>query len=70
MKQFKCDCGCMKFILIQKQETSVDFSREGAIEGHPFISTLGLHFVSIECFSCGAHFVDPTELSEIQRAIV
>ncbi len=70
MKQFKCDCGSMKFILTQKRETSADFSGEGAIEGHPFISTLGLHFVSIECFSCGAHVVDPTELSEMQEAII
>ena len=70
MKQFKCDCGCLKFILTQKQETSVDFSREGAIEGHPFITTLGLHFVSIECFSCGAHVTDSLEMQQMLEEIV
>jgi len=70
MKEFKCECGSRKFILTQKQETSVDFSREGAIEGHPFISNLGLHFVSIECLSCGAHVTESNVYEEMSREIV
>lgn len=54
-KQFKCpNCGCQNFTLAQRTLMEVDFSREGAIEGHPFLGTRSrvegeFDFV---CFDC------------------
>lgn len=39
MKKFKCEyCESELFELQHVETTTVDFSREGAIEGHPFLT--------------------------------
>lgn len=58
MKQFSCACGCKHFRLINHTLTLVDFSREGAIEGHPHIRNAGTRFVSLTCTNCGATVPD------------
>ena len=70
MKEFKCKCDSKEFILFQQKETLVDFSREGAVEGHPYLTSLSLHATSIECYSCGAKVTDSVTFQEMLREIV
>ncbi len=56
MKEFKCakgDCGSRVFMMVERKYTVVDFSREGAIKGHPFIGNDGSRFDSFACYVCG-----------------
>lgn len=53
LKQFSCTCGSRQFTLVRRHYTEVDFSQEGAIEGHPFIRDAGGRFDSFICFNCG-----------------
>ena len=70
MKEFKCECGSKEFILFQQKETLVDFSREGAVEGHPYLTSVGIHATSMECFSCGAKVTDSVTFQEMLSEIV
>lgn len=51
---FTCDCGCKSFDLKESKLMEVDFSIEGAIQGHPHlrhnILTGGYNF---NCRGCG-----------------
>ena len=53
MKEFSCSCGSKKFVLVQTSGTLVDFSQEGAIEGHPRLNTIGTDSYLFKCDSCG-----------------
>lgn len=52
MKQFTCVCGSQGFYLTQESETFVDFSKEGAVEGHPFLGGKDTRFADIRCAKC------------------
>lgn len=52
MKEFTCVCGSKKFYMVQTCETLVDFSKEGAIEGHPFLGGTASYFTHIICAEC------------------
>lgn len=53
VKEFKCPkCGGTKFTVVYRHYTVADFSQEGAIEGHPMISSGGIRFDSIFCDNC------------------
>ena len=52
-KQFSCVCGSRNFTLHWKTMTEVDFSQEGAVEGHPFLRNVEERFDSFICFECG-----------------
>lgn len=52
-KQFGCTCGCQKFILVKTSGTLVDFAREGAVEGHPYLSNIGGESYLFKCDGCG-----------------
>lgn len=50
MKEFHCpECGYQSFTMVHRKYTAVDFSKEGAIEGHPALTSAGEVF---ECFIC------------------
>lgn len=54
MKQFSCPkCGSKEFTLVRRQLTAVDFSQEGAIEGHPFLRQSSNQFECFLCADCG-----------------
>lgn len=65
MIKFSCPkpgCGCSRFTLVRRTFADVDFSQEGAIEGHPLISDAGNRFDSFLCYECGEEV--PTEQAE------
>lgn len=63
MIKFCCPgCGCSRFTLVRRNLTDVDFSQEGAIEGHPFIMDAGSIFIHFLCYECGKEV--PTEQAE------
>ncbi len=45
-------CGGAKFTIVHRKYTVVDFSREGAIEDHPYLSNGGELFDSVFCDDC------------------
>lgn len=66
MKEFKCpECGNTKFVVVYRHYTVVDFSQEGAIEGHPMIENGGESFDSIFCDNCS----EPVEGDTIQEML-
>lgn len=53
-KQFKCpECGSQNFTLARRVLTEVDFSCEGAVEGHPFLRNVSKVFDGFVCSGCG-----------------
>ena len=70
MKEFSCECGSKEFILFQRKETLVNFGKEGAIEDHPYITSLSLHATSIECYSCGKTIEDSILFQEMLREVI
>lgn len=58
MKVFSCVCGSKQFTLVKRTYTVVDFSQEGAVEGHPFIRSSGELFNNFLCYECGAEVPD------------
>jgi len=69
MKEFSCICGCKQFTLVKRKYTEVDFSQEGAIEGHPFIRNAGELFDSLLCFECG-EAVSDEQAQEMLKEII
>jgi len=54
MIEFVCpNCGSKQFTLVKKRYTEVDFSQEGAVEGHPFLHSTREEFNSFICAKCG-----------------
>ena len=70
LKEFSCGCGSKEFILFQRKETLVDYGKEGAIEGHPFIASLDLRATSIECYSCGKAVTNNILFQEMLREVI
>lgn len=63
MIKFSCPkCGCERFTLVRETYLGVDFSQEGAVEGHPLISSGGNKFSSFQCTHCREEV--PTEQAE------
>jgi len=53
MRDFNCpQCGSKKFLLHRTEVLKVDFSREGAIKGHPYLSYLGDTAYRLSCSTC------------------
>ncbi len=52
MKKWTCICGSNKFQVTKVENITVDFSSEGAIEGHPFITRSGMGAQVITCAQC------------------
>ena len=53
MKEFNCpDCGSRSFTMVHRRYTDVNFSQEGAIEGHPELHSAGEVFDSFFCNDC------------------
>lgn len=55
MKDFICPkegCESHKFVLVTVKQTLVDFTREGAIEGHPFLESLSTSSGDVVCYVC------------------
>lgn len=55
MKVFTCPekkCDSNEFVISTIQQTHVDFTREGAVEGHPFITNLSSQGGSVFCYRC------------------
>ncbi len=52
MKVWTCICGSKVFMFTRLETLAVDFSQEGAIEGHPHISKGGLSKSSLVCAKC------------------
>lgn len=55
MKEFTCPkdgCDSKQFVLATIKQTLVDFSREGAVEGHPFLEHLSTTSGDIFCYEC------------------
>ncbi|KKL28975.1 hypothetical protein LCGC14_2369760 [marine sediment metagenome] len=59
------ECGSPKFTIVHRDYTIADFSKEGAIEDHPFISNGGRTYSSIICDNCA----EPIE-GELEREIL
>lgn len=68
-KQFSCMCGCKNFTLHRRTMVEVDFSQEGAIEGHPFIGSVSSKFESFLCFACGAEVPDKQAQEMIKEVV-
>ncbi len=68
-KQFSCVCGFSQFILIERRYTGVDFSQEGAIEGHPYIQDSRNIFDSFVCSKCGEKVPD-REAQEMRKEVI
>ena len=63
----KCDSN--GFVISTIQQTHVDFTREGAVEGHPFITMLSDQGGSVFCYKCQKRI--PIELArEIVAATI
>jgi len=45
-------CDNPKFVIVHHKNIVVDFSQEGAIENHPFVTDGGESFDSISCDNC------------------
>lgn len=58
-------CGGSKFVVVYRHYTVADFSQEGAIEDHPFLSNGGESFDSIFCDNCS----EPVEGDMIQEIL-
>lgn len=70
MKRFSCPaCGCQRFTLVRRTHTDVDFSKEGAIEGHPFLSSAGERFDGFLCYECGTP-VPAKQANEMLREVI
>ena len=77
MKKFQCpECSCQLFALVSETVVGVDFSREGAIEGHPFISNRHLfvsrtsgHFKLFVCTGCNKAVPDEQAQEMIKEVI-
>ena len=55
MKEFICPhkgCGSKLFIRSSIEQTLVDFTREGAIEGHPFLEHMSTSVSRVDCYEC------------------
>ena len=72
MKEFTCPkegCESHKFVLVTTRQTLVDFSREGAIEGHPFLEHLSTSSGVIFCYECEERI--PHDMAqEIAREVI
>ncbi len=57
MKEFICPkkgCGSKQFVLTTTKQTLVDFTQEGAIEGHPHLEHISTSTGTIFCCECQA----------------
>lgn len=72
MKQFRCTkCRCMRFWRVSTSEHIVDWSQEGAVEGHPRIEGAGqtlLHPL-FRCAECG-HYVSDATAIEMDKEVL
>lgn len=69
MREFNCTCGSKQFTLVRRTYTEVDFSQEGAIEGHPFIRSAGELFDGFVCYECGA-VVPDDQAQEMLKEVI
>lgn len=72
MKVFICPkkgCGSNQFILATIKQTLVDFSQEGAVEGHPRLEYLSTSTASVFCQKCQKR-VPLDMLQEIIKEVV
>jgi len=68
MKEFTCTkegCESKQFVIVTTRQTLVDFSREGAVEGHPFLEYLSTSAGGVFCYECETRVPD-----EMAREIV
>lgn len=72
IREFSCPlCGCKRFLMHRHLKLLVDFSREGAVEGHPFLEgpeqqSQPTYFSCAECQA-----VVPNEMStEMQKEVL
>lgn len=69
-KQLKCpQCGCWRLILVRCSGTLVDFSKEGAIEGHPFLENIGEESYLFKCDGCGTRVPDEQAQEMLKEVI-
>lgn len=69
MKKWTCICGSTRFSRTRQETTIVDFSREGAIEGHPLLEQIAPGNALIQCTQCGSY--PPNEVQkEMLKEIV
>lgn len=62
-------CGHRVFIFTDEIHTLVDYSREGAIEGCPFIEHQGNISVKIRCAACYT-VVDHDEAEQMRKEVI
>ena len=70
MKEFKCDCGSGKFLLITTNTLLVDFTQEGGVEGCPHVTpaTNSSQYL-FKCDECGATVSDE-QAQEMRREVI
>lgn len=69
-KQFGCpQCGSKQFVLVRNSGTLVDFSREGAVEGHPFLKNVGEESCLFKCDRCGTTVPDEQAQEMLKEVI-
>ena len=70
MIRFSCPkCGCEKFTLVRETYLGVDFSQEGAIEGHPLISSGANKFSCFQCCGCKEK-VPPEQAEKMLKEVI
>lgn len=62
-------CRHRVFIMVDEQHTLVDYSQEGAIEGHPLIQRQGTIPIKIRCAAC-YNTVEHNEAEQMRKEII
>lgn len=69
MKEWTCICGSKLFSLVKQEATIVDYSAEGAIEGHPHISRGSVGMPVFVCVRCHTQVPDMVAEEMIKEVI-
>ena len=73
MDIFECpECKCRRFWRVRHLELLVDWGREGAVKGHPFLEGPEREYMPVwfRCAECGYHIRHTVTLEKMAKAVL